>query len=326
LQKRHLMRASGSIRLAKFLPCATTPKINRCCEHLSPNGVVMSKNWMILTCMLFLGCVGISQAHPLDSPDTVYIDGLPCNTACQSYMAWSRRQTSLMAAPPAPTRATRRSWHTTVHRAAGENSKLVAPARSAKQAVPLPPEKIAELQPAGNAAVASEPVRANVAASLPIGGAAVNADARMMQERVAAATALAERVTAATAAPMPQQDANDAEASGRPETASVPRDSADHLVALLMARPEIKSVSDLAGKDVAMEERQSASRETVRNAITAAGAAEVRLSAGHTKAIDRLIGGEVPAAVLTLVSSEAAGWFPDVAGFRIFRIPLSPRS
>jgi ABC-type phosphate/phosphonate transport system substrate-binding protein len=93
-----------------------------------------------------------------------------------------------------------------------------------------------------------------------------------------------------------------------------------------MARPEIKSVSDLAGKDVAIEDRQSASSEIVRNAITAAGAAEVRLSAGHTKAIDRLIGGEVPAAVLTLVSSEAAGWFPDVAGFRIFRIPLSPRS
>jgi TRAP-type uncharacterized transport system substrate-binding protein len=110
------------------------------------------------------------------------------------------------------------------------------------------------------------------------------------------------------------------------ETASVPRDNTDHLVALLMARPEIKSVSELAGKDVAVEEWQSASSETVRNAITATGAAEVRLSAGHMKAIDRLIGGEVPAAVLTLVSSEAAGWFPDFAGFRIFRNPLSPRS
>jgi hypothetical protein len=286
----------------------------------------MLKNWMMLTCMLFLGCTGISQAHPLDSPDIVYIDGLPCNTACQSYMAWSRRQTSLMAAHPAPARPTRRSSHAAVHRAAGENSKFVAPARSAKQAVPLPPEKIAELQPTGNAAVASEPARANVAASPPTGGAAVTSDVRTIQERVAAATALAEHVTTATAAPMPQQDANNAEASDRTETASVPRDNADHLVALLMTRPEIKSVSDLAGKDVAIDERQSASSETVRNAITAAGAAEVRLSAGHTKAIDRLIGGEVPAAVLTLVSSEAAGWFPDVAGFRILRIPLPPRS
>jgi hypothetical protein len=286
----------------------------------------MSKNWMILNCILFLGCAGISQAHPLDSPDTVYIDGLPCNTACQSYMAWSRRQTSLMAAHAAPARPARRSPHAAVHRATVENSKFVAPARITKQAVPLPPEKIAELQPTGNAAVASEPARANVAASPPTGGAAVSSDARTIQERVAAAMALAEHVTTGTAAPMAQQDANNAEASGRTETASVPRDNAYHLVALLMARPEIKSVSDLAGKEVAIEERQSASSEAVRNAITAAGAAEVRLSAEHAKAIDRLIGGGVPAAVLTLVSSEAAGWFPDVAGFRIFRIPLSPRS
>ena len=40
----------------------------------------------------------------------------------------------------------------------------------------------------------------------------------------------------------------------------------------------------------------------------------------------RLIAGEVPAAILTLVSPEAAEWFPDIAGYRIFRIPLSPGS
>jgi hypothetical protein len=46
----------------------------------------------------------------------------------------------------------------------------------------------------------------------------------------------------------------------------------------------------------------------------------------RAKAINRLIGGEVPAAVLTLVSPEAAEAFPEIAGFKIFRIPLSPRS
>ena len=132
--------------------------------------------------------------------------------------------------------------------------------------------------------------------------------------------ALAEQVTA-TAVAAPEQKANNTAEKIAPASPNN-----EDRVALLMARPEIKSVSDLAGKDVAIEERQSASSEIVRGAITAAGAAEVRLSAGHTKAIDRLIGGEVPAAVLTLVSSEAAEWFPDVAGFRIFRIPLSPRS
>src|SRR5882724_9305405 len=57
----------------------------------------MSKNWVMLTGLLFLGSVGTSQADPLGSPDIVYIDGLPCNSACQSYMAWTRGKTSFMA-------------------------------------------------------------------------------------------------------------------------------------------------------------------------------------------------------------------------------------
>ncbi len=47
----------------------------------------MSKKWIFLTCVLSLGSVETSQAHPLDSRDIVYIDGVPCNSACQSYMA-----------------------------------------------------------------------------------------------------------------------------------------------------------------------------------------------------------------------------------------------
>ena len=40
---------------------------------------------------LSLGVTGASLANPQDSPGTVYIDGLPCNLPCQSYMAWSRQ-------------------------------------------------------------------------------------------------------------------------------------------------------------------------------------------------------------------------------------------
>jgi TRAP-type uncharacterized transport system substrate-binding protein len=109
-------------------------------------------------------------------------------------------------------------------------------------------------------------------------------------------------------------------------TASARAIDPDLLVALVMARPEIKSVSDLANKNIAIDGEPSASNGSVRIAIVAAGAAEVQLSKGGTKAIDRLIGGEVPAAVLTLVSPEAADGFPDVAGFRIFQIPLSPKA
>jgi hypothetical protein len=340
------VRTFGGTADPRFRAISRTTSFPSCATTL--NGVVMSKNWMMLTGLLFLGPVGTLQAHPLDFPDLVYIDGLPCNRACQSYMAWSRAKKSSMAeqpapeqpAPeqPAPEKPARRSSYsavrpaTTMHR---ESSKPAAHARIAKQAVPMPPVKIAEPQPAGNAAVASEPARANVAAAPPSGGEAAISDARTVQEQVAAATALAEHATTASGAPVPQQEANNAETSGRTEaaqpgdaeqTASAPTSNTDNLVAVLMARPEITSISDLTGKDVAIEDPQSASGPTIRTAIAAAGAAEVQLNEGHTKAIDRLIAGEVPAAILTLASPEAAEWFPDIAGYRIFRIPLSPRS
>ena len=128
---------------------------------------------------------------------------------------------------------------------------------------------------------------------------------------------------AATAVPAPEQKAKSTDTEKT--TASSPIDT-DHLVAVLMARPEIKSVSDLAGKSVAIDIRQSASNGSVRTAIAAAGAAEVQLSEGQTTAINRVASGEVPAAVLALVSPEAAEAFPEIAGFRIFRVPLSPRA
>jgi len=93
-----------------------------------------------------------------------------------------------------------------------------------------------------------------------------------------------------------------------------------------MALPEIQSVSDLAGRDVAVADEQSASSASIRAAIEAAGAAEVQLNEKNVKTVDRLVGGEVPAAVVALVSPEAAAWFPEIPGYRIFRIPLSPGS
>jgi hypothetical protein len=300
----------------------------------------MSKNWIILTSLLFLGSVGTSQAHPLDSPDIVYIDGLPCNSACQSYMAWSQRKTSSMAqrsAPmkPAPAKPVLRSAHSAVHRATAvhrQGSKPAAP-RIVKQAVPLPPAKIAKLQPADNAAVHSDPAPANVAASRPADDGTATSQATTVQEQVTDVTAPAEPVTAASAAPVLQRETNNAEASLHTEavqpsdtepTASAATNSRDNLVALLVARPEIKSVSDLSGRDVAIEDQQSASSASILAAIASTGAVDVRLKEGHMTAIDRLIGGEVPAAVLMLVSPETAERFPDIPGYTIFRIPLSP--
>jgi TRAP-type uncharacterized transport system substrate-binding protein len=137
----------------------------------------------------------------------------------------------------------------------------------------------------------------------PADNAAASSNARTIKQQIAAATALAEEVTGVAAIPAPNK-----------------------AVALLMAHLEIKSVSDLTGKTIAIDDGQSAAKENVRTALVATGATETQLSEGQTKAVDRLISGEVPAAVLTLVSSEAAEWFPDVAGFKILRIPLSPPS
>jgi len=179
------------------------------------------------------------------------------------------------------------------------------------------------------------PTRANIADSHPAGGAVATSNASTTQEQVAVTTAAADQVTAAAPVPAPQQQANDKDRSIHVETAlrgdaektaPAPPNNAEHLVALLIVRPEIKSISDLTSKIIAIDDRHSASVGNVRTAIVAAGATEVQLSDDRTKAINRLIRGEVSAAVLALVSPEVAARFPDIAGFKIFRIPLAPHS
>ena len=120
-----------------------------------------------------------------------------------------------------------------------------------------------------------------------------------------------------------------AAASAVAEQMSVPTldASLDALVAILVAGPDVKSVSDLAGKTIAIDDRYSeASIGRVRTAMVAAGAPEIQLSKGQTTAINRLIAKEVPGAVVGLVSANAADSFPELARLRIFRVPLSARS
>jgi TRAP-type uncharacterized transport system substrate-binding protein len=146
---------------------------------------------------------------------------------------------------------------------------------------------------------------------------------------VIAATALAEQLTSSAAA-RPELQAMNPES--RNDRATNPADGnvaasptvSDASVALVMSRPEINSVTDLAGKKVAMDSARSGSANDVRTALVAAGAAEVQVNTGESKAVERLVNGDVPAAVLTLVSPDAAEAFPEIAGFRVFRIPLSP--
>jgi hypothetical protein len=149
----------------------------------------------------------------------------------------------------------------------------------------------------------------DVAALEPTASAEADSYSRTIRQQVIADIVIAEHV-------MTLRDAEKA-ASGSPG-------NVDQMDVVVITRPEINAISNLAGKDIAIEDKYSASSDKVRTAIAAAGAAEIQLSAGQTKAIDRLIRGEVPAAVLTLLYPETG--FPEFAGFKIFRIPLGPRS
>ena len=92
----------------------------------------MSKKWIFLTCVLSLGSVETSQAHPLDSRDIVYIDGVPCNSACQSYMAWSRQMLSA-SGHQAPTQLRQRP--ASRHRSPRNDSRKAGPRGKAGRAI-----------------------------------------------------------------------------------------------------------------------------------------------------------------------------------------------
>jgi hypothetical protein len=238
----------------------------------------------------------------------------------------------------ASARKTEKSSSAHVRRGVRLATTIAAKAEPPASRVPLlPGSPKTQLQTAGNAAAAeSKTTVANIAEPHPTVGPS-NFNTRMIEAQVAAATALAERKTGATAAPVPDMKPNDRDrdrssgletlARGNTEKAeSASANDTDLMVAVLMARPDIKSVSDLTSKTIAIDERHSASNRIVRTALVAAGAPEVQLSEGQATAINRLVNGEVPAAVLALVSADAAEGFSEIPGFKIFHIPLSPRS
>lgn len=347
---------------------------------------------VVLISAVFLGSAALSNAAPLDTPDTVYIDGTPCNSACQSYMAWSRQVLSGRQAQTSPDAARRRAARTiaTKPRSAARDrvaKQAAATAGRAKQdkiarvqqpgasALPAPAKKPADTAsraapaPVTPTAAAPSAVTPSLVISTPVNPSAVEKPAELtaglqqpslaappnstintapaaepsanaadagtktsaIQEQVIAATALAEQLTS-TATARPELHApngephNDGTAIPADSNAAAFPNTSDTLIALVMSRPEITSVADLAGRNVAIDRQRSGSANDVRTALVAAGAGEVQLSTGDAKAVDRLVDGEVPAAVLTLVSSDAAETFPEIAGYHVFRIPLSPGS
>jgi ABC-type phosphate/phosphonate transport system substrate-binding protein len=114
-----------------------------------------------------------------------------------------------------------------------------------------------------------------------------------------------------------------AQVDDRSKAPPVSPGDAERAVALLLVAPEITWLSELAGKNIAIDEAVSASNDEARRWLAAMVNAE--LAGGRTKALDRLVKGEVSAAVLTLSYPETAEWSSEIAGFKVFRIPLVKR-
>jgi hypothetical protein len=316
----------------------------------------MSMKWTLPTLILFLCASGALQANPLDSPGIVYIDGLPCNRACQSYMAASDRALS------ARHRGQRETIVVVPVEGEPDIVERAARRRAARQPMPVPRPPRAGMAAsntnASHTRKAAAPRLAGQPASKEIPAVkAAGTPENAVEEIVAAIQKPEPKVssdrpepekTAAIAAPQPAEGPTSKAPTSEVEpevalppaatleiaaapavetsskigtTTSASPDDADNLVALVLARPEINSLSDLNNKTIAITERQSASSGRVSAALMAAGAAEVQFSEAKASAIDRLISGEVTAAVV-LASREVANLFPELEGFRTFRVPL----
>jgi hypothetical protein len=270
----------------------------------------------LLICALATTLVGCSSQQSAQ-PSCVGLNPLACLTAVHVPIEPASYDSDPVIAKPVSDIACPPQSH--ARHAVLRTPEPIKVAAKAAATVPIPiPSPQANRQTTGNA-VASEAARASEATRASEAARASQAtrsittnpqtttdvpQTRTTEEQVAAASAVAERMT------VPTLNA-----------------SLDALVAVVVAGSDVKSVSDLAGKTIAIDDRyseQSISR--VRTAMAAAGALEVQVSKGQNTAINRLVSKEVPAAVVGLVSASAANSFPELARFKTFQVPLSPRS
>jgi len=254
---------------------------------------------LLIVCASATALAGCSSQQSTQ-PSCVGLNPFACLTAVQVPIEAESRDSDTATAKPVSTVAWRGNAPPQPHvdHAVHRTPRPIKVAAKPAAAVPLPVRS--------PQAVVSEAARASEAAPAPEAtpASATDPQTRTTQEQVAAASAVAERMS------VPTLDA-----------------SLDALVAILVASPDVKSISDLAGKTVAIDDRYSEqSINRVRTAMAAAGAGEVQLSKGQTTAINRLVGKEVAAAIVGLVSTSAADSFPELARLRTFRVPLSARS
>jgi hypothetical protein len=300
----------------------------------------MLKSALILASQIVFCWVPVATAAPLDSPDTVYIDGLPCNSACQSYMAWSRKvsgqapSASITEQQPSAAIARKgkknaakkpasagaamqpkaRSADKVVARDAPQSASSTGQVHSGVRSVKGSPEEVAPVQtPAPDPRPAPEAMKLppQIVEPVPVvpdPGASAPAAQPSLEGNNTTTSSLAAK-------------SSDGASRAAPEPAKI-----DHLVAILLVREDIKSVSELADKVVAIDASQANSVSDIKNAIAKAGANDVRISEEDKLALGRVMDGEVPASVLSVVSPEEAAMWASVPGFNILRLPIAPHS
>lgn len=260
----------------------------------------------LLICALAATLVGCSSQQSAQ-PSCVGLNPFACLTAVQVPIEPESHDSDSATAKPLSIVA----WHgdrpprSHADHAVRRTPRPIKVAAKTAPAIPLPlPSPQANRQTTGNAVASEAASEAARASTTDPHSTTDAAQTRTTQEQVAAASAAAEQMS------VPTLDT-----------------SLDALVAVLVAGPDVKSISDLAGKTIAIDDRYSEmSISRVRTAMAAAGAPEVQLSKGQTTAINRLVSKEVPAAVVGLLSASAADSFPQLARLRTFQVPLSARS
>ena len=147
----------------------------------------MQRTLVILAGTLILGA---SAANPPNSSDIVFIDGQPCNRACQSYLDWSHKVTPVMGQPE---RVLARPATAVARRVTGireQASKRLVQGRPIKRATAVPDATEAEIKdslPASNAADVPATPNAKVIDALPGAGVATDAGTGRTLRQVTAA-------------------------------------------------------------------------------------------------------------------------------------------
>jgi hypothetical protein len=271
---------------------------------------VRALHYSALALVAALALGGCSRQPPLQAATPcVDLAGAPCAVGPEV----ARPGPSLSGREARPHRHKSAARHRRARHHVKERHEVTARQPQVSQATPAAAEPAIPLAKWSAGAPAQRPETPPAPALTP----SSSPSGASVQEQVAVATALAERITALSALPAP---------NGKPDVAArsegIAARAPSRLVAVLMVRPGVQAISDLRGRIVAIDERYAAARNKITAGMAAAGAAEVQLMQGQGTAINRLTNGEVAAAIVALVVPEAAEAFPEIAGYKTFRVPL----